>query len=344
MPNDTRNSLLRILIHEPFASRQLVECLISRYRDLPSDLKTYVLSCPSNLKGLIAHNIVVYYEQLPDEVRNLISMLMMDEQTASTLAFSIISHYDKLPESVRILLFRLAKNDFVAPSVGWAIFDYYDRLPSSIVNELHYELTTHPSSVRIASGIIMEQFTTLPENIQRLLFKIAGSEFAHISVGLTLPNHFPNLQRKTRNRLLWILNKNPDGIYSVPPIICSYYDELPLKIKNLLPEMARNKDAAGSVARSIIEHYDQLPDMVRSLLSEMAENKDAVRSIAGAITYVINKLPRALRYDLLLSLSVSKDAAGSVAWILKDMWKSIPANIKIRFSKIMDDHGISIHS
>ncbi len=344
LPNDTRNSLLRILIDEPFASRELVECLISRYRDLPSDLKRYILSCPSNLNGLVAHNIIIYYEQLPDEVRNLISVLMMDEQAASTLAFSIISHYEKLPESVRILLFTLAKNDFVAPSVGWAIFDYYDMLPSSIVNELLYELTTHPNSVRIASEIIMQRFTTLPKNIQRLLFKIAGSKFAHISFGLTLPYHFPNLQKKTRNRLLWILNKNREGIYSVPPVICAYYDQLPLKIRNLLPQLARDKEAAGSVARSIIENYDRLPDIVTNLLPELAKDKNSARSVAGAITYVIDKLPRGLRYDLLLTLSENMDAAGSVAWILKDKWNSIPPNIKIRFSKIMDKHGMSIQS
>jgi hypothetical protein len=223
-------------------------------------------------------------------------------------------------------------------------FDYYDRLPSSIINELLYELTTHPSSVRIASEIIMERFNTLPQNIRYLLFKIAGSEFAHISFGLTLPHYFPKLQKKTRNRLLWILNKNREGIYSVPPVICKYYDQLPLKIKNLLPQLARDKDAAGSVARSIIEHYDRLPGIVRNLLPELAKDKDSARTVAGAITYVINKLPRSLRYDMLLTLSENKDAAGSVAWILKDMWKSIPPNIKIRFSKIMDKHGMSIHS
>ena len=60
------------------------------------------------------------------------------------------------------------------------------------------------------------------------------------------------------------------------------------------------------------------------------------------LPYVINKLPRSLRYDLLLTLSEIR-GPGSVAWILKDKWNSIPPNIKIKFSKIMDKHGMSIH-
>ena len=92
--------------------------------------------------------------------------------------------------------------------------------------------------------------------------------------------------------------------------LCVLVDQLPLKIKSLLPSAwLEIRSTAGSVARSILRSNTLIAYL--TVLGNYFLNWLRTRTLRDQLPvqlpYVINKLPRSLRYDLLLTLSENEE-------------------------------------
>jgi hypothetical protein len=307
---------------------------------LPRKILSVVLLKLFSTYSEVALIVASNFDNLPENVQNLLSKIPDNKQTAGMVAFAIAANFDKLPENVQNLLFKLADNKETAVGVAYALTEKFDELPGNVRNELLVKLSDNKETAVGVAYVISHKFDKLPENVQNLLFKLADNQETAGMAALVIGVNFDRLPDTVRN-LLFKLADNKDTAKDVAYTIADNYGKLPDTVRNLLFKLAEHKEIAASVAFAISFCCDRLPDNVLELLFKLVENKETASDVANVVIWNY-KLPDTVRKILLFKLANNnKEIAASVADVVAYNFDRLPDNVRNELFKLADNKEAS---
>ncbi len=146
----------------------------------------------------------------------------------------VVKAFDELPENIRNLLFKLAEKDSAAGVVASEIVKNFDKLPADVRNELLLKLADKDSAAEEVVRVVVNNFDKLPDTVRNLLFKLAEKDSTARNVANTIIYAFDKLPDKFRVELLLKLAEKDSATKAVVYIIVNNSDKLPENIRNLL--------------------------------------------------------------------------------------------------------------
>ncbi len=277
----------------------------------------------------VAFAIAKHFNELPENIRQILFTLTEKDEAAGAVAFAIAKHFNELPEKVRQMLFTLAEKDEAAWPVVSAISKHFNELPENIREQLLLTLAEKNEAAGAVAFIIAEKFNELPKNIrEQLLLTLAEKNEAAGDVAYAIIANFNELPENIR-QIFFTLAEKDEAARIVAYAIVKYFNELPENIRKILFTLAEKDETAGAVAYAIAANFNEFPENIREqLLLTLAEKNEAAEAVAYAIAANFNEFPENIREQLLLTLAEKNEAAGDVAYAIAANFNELPENIR----------------
>jgi hypothetical protein len=120
------------------------------------------------------------FDMFSDDVRNKLLLNLFetgadDECVVYYVAEYVAYNFDELPDNVRNLLFKLSEIDEVAFDVALAVTDNFDKIPNDVGNKLLLILSEKNGAAEVVAGFVADNFDKCPDNVRNLLDKLQNS-------------------------------------------------------------------------------------------------------------------------------------------------------------------------
>jgi len=118
-----------------------------------------------------------YFDKFSDDVRNELLLNLFetgaaDECVADYVADCVAHNFDELPDNVRNLLFKLSEIDEAAFYVALAVTDNFDNIPNDVRNKLLLILSEKNGAAEVVAEFVADNFDEFPEDVRNLLDKL----------------------------------------------------------------------------------------------------------------------------------------------------------------------------
>ena len=187
----------------------------------------------------VAHIIVENYTSLPNTVHELLFKLAENHFAVESVCNAIVENYTSLPNTVHELLFKLAENDRKAMWVGRAIFHNFESIPLNPRENLLFKLTENRKADGFVSITLSYYFNDFSQSTREsLLFKLMkNNNSAHYIASIIVKNYtsLPN----TVHELLFKLAENFSTVDSVAAAM-EYCPKVPLEIEEKIKIIITN--------------------------------------------------------------------------------------------------------
>ncbi|MDI6811429.1 MAG: hypothetical protein QMD80_07160 [archaeon] len=139
LPEDVRNQLFKLSeVSEYEVTRYLAELIAENFNKPPEDIARNLLFKLSKInEGGVAWAIAANFNNLPEDVRNLLFKLSGGRYYVWDIALAVKAYFDELPEDVRNqLLLKLSKKNEAAEYVTWTVIHNFDKLSKDVIENL----------------------------------------------------------------------------------------------------------------------------------------------------------------------------------------------------------------
>jgi len=250
LPPDVQKLLFKLADNRRTAG-SVAYAISYNYNKLPPDVQKLIFKLVDSRRTSknIARFIAEHYDMLPPDIANQLLIKLADNREVSVrIVSAILDNYNKLPEEVQRLIFKLAATRKVfgrervqrletLETIASYLAEHYDKLPPHIANQLLIKLAETETSG--ATTAIANNYNKLPEEVQKLLFKLADNEDTGNSVLYAIASNYNKLPEEVQ-RLIFKLADKTD-ILSVWRAATTSKD-LPQDIKDQLISKLKEKD------------------------------------------------------------------------------------------------------
>ena len=117
------------------------------------------------------------FDMFSDDVRNKLLLNLFEtgadeECVVDYVAEYVAYNFDELPDNVRNLLFKLSEIDEVAFYVALAVTDNFDKIPNDVRNKLLLILSEKNGAAEVVAEFVADNFDEFPDNVRNLLDKL----------------------------------------------------------------------------------------------------------------------------------------------------------------------------
>lgn len=306
-----------------FVSPEILATVIERFTELPLPFRQllFTVSENSNNSRFISASILVNYRSVPQQLKDLLFQLARQGDTSGGVAEAIYLHFLDVPEELRLHLIRVLMSQIKNDDRIRILTDYYDHLPSSITDQLFVFTACDDCAENLSNGIAIN-YQYLPGKIKEILFTLAENEETARHVGSALHEFFSAVPESDRNTLLEILSAKHEATYALGWIFVERYHEIPADLRKRIFRFLLDHDDVSSFMQAVALNYPTLPKYVQKTLLRFAGSRTRAIDVADAIVSELEyeKIPKEIRKQILLKLSVQPVAKSTVIWCIYDYW------------------------
>lgn len=178
---------------------------------------------------------------------------------------------------------------------------------------------------------IIENFNEFSENTKELLYRFSEKESTAWQISPILSTYFDELPKKMRNKLLLKLSEKENGAMLVALAIKIHFDKIPENVRNssLLKLSEIKTGEILEVISALKKNFLKLPENVRNkLLIKFSENKFCTFEVVELIRQYFEDLPKNLRNELILKLSKKENSLIPMAFIVVEHYNKLPKNVR----------------